>query len=127
MAHILVADDEAAVRDICRRLLEKAGHEVTEAGDGDIALKLYRQRPADLVIVDILMPGKEGLETITELRREFPDTRIIAISGGGMIGPDQYLHVARKLGADRVFEKPFYTQELLAAVTELIQEGPAAD
>ena len=122
MARILIADDDPGIRALCRRVLERAGYDTEEAADGRAAVESQRQHPADVVLMDILMPTQEGLETIIELRREFPDVKIIAMSGGGLVGPDSYLRVAERLGADRVFEKPFNNDELLAAVDQLLDE-----
>ncbi|RMF90686.1 MAG: response regulator [Nitrospinota bacterium] len=121
MKRILVIDDEAPVRRMLRQTLEYAGYTVVEAEDGKEGLKQYRAEPADLVITDILMPEKEGLETIRELRREFPETKIIAISGGGRSGVLDFLNVAEKLGAHRTFHKPFSLQDLLTAIRELLE------
>ncbi len=78
-----------------------------EAPDGKVALWIYKEKPADLIITDIIMPEKEGIETIMELKREFPDVKIIAISGGGKGDAGQYLDMAKKMGADNTLAKPF--------------------
>ena len=83
MARLLLADDDANVRSVLRRMLERDGHEVRVARDGFEASKMFRESPADVMILDLYMPGQEGLETLLELRAEFPDTRVIVISGGG--------------------------------------------
>lgn len=119
MPRILVIDDEAPVRDLFRMMLERAGYEVALAGDGKEGMASHRETPADLIITDIVMPEKEGLETIVELRRDYPDVKIIAISGGGRIGPDSYLDMAKSLGAHCAFSKPVDRDELLAALREL--------
>jgi CheY-like chemotaxis protein len=120
MGRILVVEDDKAVRDLLREILERAGHEVIDASNGQEAITLYKENPADLVITNILMPEKEGLETIQELRRDDADIKIIAISGGGQIGPADYLDVARRFGAKRTFSKPFNRKDLLKAVDELL-------
>lgn len=84
-------------------------------------LKLFRQKGADLVITDMIMPGKGGMETILELREEWPEAKIIAISGGDSLGPQPYLEVAEGFGAVRIFSKPFDVQELLKAVKEMLR------
>jgi len=122
MAWILVIEDDDHVRGMLRQMLRGEGYEVMEAAEGGAGLKLYREKPADLVITDIVMPGKEGLETIMELRRSYPRVKIIAISGGGRLGPRDYLQTAKLLGAHRIFFKPFEMKELLQAVQELL--GP---
>src|SRR5688572_234064 len=86
MQRILVIDDDEQVRALLYEILDRAGFKVVEATNGVEGLKLYRAQPADLVITDLIMPEKEGVETILELRREFPDVRVVAISGGGRNG-----------------------------------------
>ncbi len=125
MARILVIDDDAQIRDVLKQFLERAEYEVRVAPDGSAGLKLHREDPADLIITDIVMPGKEGLETIMEFRRHFPAVRIIAISGGGRIGPHDYLNTAKAMGAQKTFSKPFDPQELMAAVRDVLRhEAP---
>jgi DNA-binding NtrC family response regulator len=123
MGRIMIVEDDKAVRELLREILKRAGHEVIAAGNGKEAIALYQENPADLVITNILMPEKEGLETIQEMRSDDPDIKIIAISGGGQIGPADYLEIARRFGAMRTFSKPFDRKELLAAVDELLR-GP---
>jgi DNA-binding response OmpR family regulator len=123
-ARILVIDDDPQIREMLRNLFTIAKYEVLVAPDGDEALKLHRANPADLIVTDIVMPEKEGLETILEFRRHFPAVRIIAISGGGKIGPHDYLNTAKAMGAQKTFAKPFSLRELLAAVREVLQNDP---
>ena len=120
---ILVIDDDDQMRVLLRQVMEWAGFEVTEAEDGREGMQQQRRQPADLVITDLIMPEQEGMETIRLLKKEFPQTRIIAISGGGRIGPEAYLPAAQELGADRVFSKPFDVRELAGAVKELLGNG----
>jgi CheY-like chemotaxis protein len=120
MQRVLVIDDDEQVRALLHEILDRAGFEVLEASNGVEGLKLYRNQPADLVITDLIMPEKEGVETIMELRRQFPDARIIAISGGERTGGRDYLPIAAKLGARRTVAKPFSRQEILAAVHETL-------
>lgn len=120
---ILVIDDDDQMRVLLRQVMEWAGYEVTEAEDGREGMQYQRRQPADLVITDLIMPEQEGMETIRLLKKEFPQTRIIAISGGGRIGPEAYLPAAQELGADRVFSKPFDVRELAGAVKELLGHG----
>jgi two-component system chemotaxis response regulator CheY len=121
MPSVLVVDDEDQIRQLIRETLEQAGYEVEEAGNGKQGLERYRAKPADLVIMDILMPDQDGLESIMTLRREFPASRVIAITGGSdMIGILNFLDVAKMLGARRTLQKPFDMQTLLdAAQSEL--------
>ncbi len=120
MALILVVDDDTQVRSMLRMTLEQAGYEVEEAGDGNEASRIQRARPADLAIVDILMPERDGLETIMEYRKHVPRCRIIAISGGGRQVPGDFLQEARLLGADRTFCKPVDRRELLDSIRVLL-------
>jgi len=120
MAHILVIDDDQAICDLLRQILEREGFEVSVARDGATGIDLYRERPADVVITDIIMPGREGIETTRELKSIDPNAKIIAISGGGRVGPADFLSMARKLGADRTFAKPFDRHSLVHAVYELM-------
>ena len=120
MPRILVIDDDAEIRSILRQMLERAGYEVVDAPDGVEGIRLYRENPADLVITDIIMPKKEGLETIVDLKVEFPEVKIVAMSGGGTVGPDSYLQIAEGFGAIRIFTKPFKMEELVAAVHEIL-------
>ena len=120
MARILIIDDESVIVQMLQRFLERNGYEVISASDGAAGLDLQRRSPADLVITDILMPGKEGFETIRELRRTSPTVKIVAISGGGRNEPQTYLRFATTFGADRAFAKPLDLGQLLTAVTELL-------
>ena len=123
MKRILLVDDNESFRRPLAETLQRAGYEVESVGDGSTALKLFGQTPYDLVITDLIMPGKEGLETIVELRRLEPDLKIIAISGGGRISPQDYLPMARQLGAAVAMAKPFTAQEILEAVAKLLAAG----
>jgi DNA-binding response OmpR family regulator len=120
MARILVIDDEPEMRTILRQILEKAGYEVVDASNGREGLRRYSEKPADLVITDLVMPEKEGIETILDLKRKFSGVKIIAVSGGGQVGPRDYLKLAGELGALKTFAKPFSMGELLKAVQELL-------
>jgi len=121
MARILVIDDEELFRKMLRQMLEMAGYEVLEAADGSHGIALFREMPADLVITDIFMPEKEGISTIGELKREFPNLKIIAVTGGGNKRRGfEYLQFAGKVGADCTLSKPFERQEILDAVKKLL-------
>lgn len=121
MARILIIDDNTPTRQMLRQALERAGYEVTDAPDGRAGVQLQRTIPADVIITDILMPEQEGLETIRELRRDFPTAKIIAMSGGGQIGSASFLTIAERLGARRALQKPFGLQEMLDVVEEMLQ------
>ena len=112
-SRILIIEDDPEVRELLKVLLTRKGFEVDVAGDGTEGIHAFRTHPADLIITDLVMPGKEGLETIIDLRREFPDLKIIAISGGGVDGQNNYLNAARLCGATMTFRKPFQNEELL--------------
>jgi CheY-like chemotaxis protein len=120
MPRILVIDDDAHVRDMLRQALERVGYEVACAADAEAATALYQDKKTDLIITDIVMPEKDGMEVITEFKRNLPETKIIAISGGAKIGPYSYLMMAQRLGADKIFAKPVDRGELLAAVQQLL-------
>lgn len=120
MARILVVDDDNQVRKFVAQTLHRAGHETLGACDGNDCLSLYRQNKVDLIIMDIIMPEKEGIETIIEIRRLNPCAKIIAISGGGRIGPESYLLTAKGLGALETLQKPFTTEELLSSVERVL-------
>ena len=126
MARILIIDDDSEFRAMLRAMLEDAGYtEIEEAANGSIGVKLFRQHPFDLVLTDIVMPDKEGLEMITELTRDFPGIKIIALSGGGRVGPQSYLEMAKLLGASRTMAKPFKKSDLIDAVKGLIGYPPS--
>lgn len=122
MARILVFDDEPSILLMIKKMLEKAGHVVELALNGKEGMELFEREKPDLLITDIIMPEKEGLEIIFELRRMYPDLKIIAISGGGRIGPDGYLPGARLLGANAVFTKPLVQKEFLQAINDLLED-----
>ena len=116
MTKILVIDDDVIVRETIVQILEDRGYTVLSAEDGDRGLALFRAERPDLVITDIIMPEKEGIQTITEMRGERPDAKIIAISGGGRIGNTDFLKIARHLGAMDIIPKPFDPDELVSRV-----------
>ncbi|MGO8943787.1 MAG: response regulator [Syntrophobacteraceae bacterium] len=120
MPHILVIDDDVQMLFLLREMLDQAGYGVLVAPDGKKGIKVCENTHVDLVITDVVMPEMEGLDVIMDLRRQFPGTKIIAVSGGGKIGPEDYLKMAGKLGANRTFTKPFGCNALLDAVKELV-------
>lgn len=123
MPSILIIDDDDSLRDALRRTLYKEGYTIVEASDGGRGLKQLESSPADLILLDIFMPGKEGLETITELRRSHPGVRVIAMSGGGTKGMMDVLNIATMLGARRTLAKPFTREQLLEAVREELSQS----
>lgn len=118
---ILIIDDELQIRVMLRQALEKAGFEVGEAPDGKEGIDSFKRNRADLVITDIIMPEKEGIETIMAFRRIDPSVKIIAISGGGRIQSEDYLNIATKVGASCSFSKPFSIMELLSKINDLLK------
>jgi DNA-binding response OmpR family regulator len=120
MATVLVIDDELFMLDFVRKILEAAQHKVLVAATADSGLEAYRMHKPDLVITDLIMPDKDGLETIQELRKENPATRIIAISGGGRSGYTNALEAAKAFGARETVRKPFSPNVLLAAVKRVL-------
>jgi two-component system response regulator (stage 0 sporulation protein F) len=114
MATILVIDDQEPIRSLLRRALEGAGHEVLEASNGRLGLELYRERSADLIITDIVMPEMDGLALLLELTRSLLNIKVIAISGG--LESEGPLNVAKLLGARQTFQKPLDMEKLLSAI-----------
>ena len=120
MARILVIDDDAAVRGAVRRTLESLGHEVLEADDGAKGLTLLADQGADLVITDIFMPGQDGIVTVRRIRKEFPDVKMIAMSGGDSSGRMDLRQDAVLLGAAASLRKPFEREDLMRAVESVL-------
>lgn len=120
---ILVIDDEEYVRAALRGILEHAGYGVVEAEDGEQGIGLIETDSMSMVITDIFMPVKDGIETIIELRREHPHVKIIAISGGGPLNMPGFLAEAAHLGADKTLTKPFSAKELLSTVKDVLKTG----
>jgi DNA-binding response OmpR family regulator len=122
MSKILVIDDEPAILLMLKKMLEKAGHEVDIASNGNEGIILFEKNKHNLLITDIIMPEKEGMETIIELHKKYPGLKIIAISGGGRINSEGYLPGAKLLGANMIFQKPLIQKEFLVAVATLLNE-----
>lgn len=116
MATILIIDDEESIRNLLKEVLERANHHVLEAREGQEGLTLYKTNKVDLVLMDILMPGTDGLEATLQLTREYLDAKVIAMSGAQ--GDRNFLDVAKLFGARRVFEKPFDIAKLVQAIDE---------
>lgn len=125
MADILIIDDNREFRRMLERVLARVGHRTASAAGGHEGLERFRERPVDVVITDIVMPEGEGVETILALRRLRPRCRIIAVSGGGLQGPERYLYLADRFGADRVFAKPVHPDDLIGAIAALTESRPA--
>jgi len=130
LAKVIVIDDEEDIRIVLKEVFVREGFEVEVASNGNEGLKLLRENGADLVITDIIMPGRDGVETVYDIRMEFPNTKIIVMSGGGNLGPQKYeptaikttayLASAAAVGADLTLTKPFDREELVKAAKELI-------
>lgn len=122
MKRILVVDDEAPIRALLAQMLETEGYEVHTAEHGDEALEVVRTATFDLVITDMVMPVKDGLKFIMELIKDYPDMKILAISGGGAIKAERYLTMAGYLGDIATLEKPFKREVLLNMVRSKLSE-----
>ena len=120
MVAILVIDDDEPMRRTVARMLRQAGHDVIEAGNGVEGVRLFRTTPCAVVVTDLIMPDKEGIETIREVRAIAPDVRIIAMSGRAVTQQEHYLRVAEVLGADASLTKPFRVEELLATLARVM-------
>jgi DNA-binding response OmpR family regulator len=117
---VLFVDDEQPIRDLFGRALIAAGIEFDPAVDGNQALAKLETRRYGAVVIDIIMPDREGVETIMQIRERWPDTYIVAISGGGRVGAGDFLKLAEAVGADRTLTKPFTPTQLLA----MLAAGP---
>lgn len=120
MAYILIIDDDAMILDLLCEIFASEGYQTAGAANGKEGLKMYQEHPADLIITDMIMPEMEGLETIMAIRKDNPEAKIIAISGGGRNSPDDYLVLAKNFGAKATFSKPAERQALLTAARELL-------
>ena len=123
MTSILIVEDNKLLREMLKDIFESNGFKVRVALDGQDGIDSYRKEPAGLVITDVIMPGKDGLAMIRDLKKEFPDVKIIVISGADADVPDR-LQVARELGAIRALRKPFAPDALLDAVNEVLAGSP---
>jgi len=132
MKKILIIDDEEDIRIVLKEVLEREGFAVQTASGSDEGLDMLRKNGADLVVTDIIMPGKDGVQAINEIQTDFPGTKIIVISGGGNVAPldyqptaiktSAYLASANAAGADLTLSKPFDRKELVRAIVELTAE-----
>jgi len=126
-ATILVVDDDRQLREYLKELLEGDGYAIRLAANGDEALEACREARPDLVLTDLVMPGKDGLELLLELKRSDPDLPVVAISGGSAASADNYLRVAKVIGAADILEKPFRGADLSAAVRRVLGTGVHPD
>lgn len=118
---ILIIDDEVDILFMLRKMMERAGFIVTLASNGREGMERFYEDPPDMVITDIIMPEKEGLEIIREMKKKQPALKVIAISGGGRISADSYLETASYFGANRIFQKPFTQSEIISAAKTLLE------
>jgi DNA-binding NtrC family response regulator len=125
MARILIIDDDDTLRGIIAKSLTHAGHTITQANNGRKGIAQFRAEPTDLVITDLVMPEQEGMETIKIMHRDFPQTPVIAMSGG-LDGSPLYLDLTRRLGARITLTKPFTLQQLKQAIDEIFATQPPA-
>ena len=124
MARIIVIDDQEPIRRIVRRALEQDGHEVLDASEGEMGMRLLEQHAADVVITDIFMPGQDGILTLRQIRKQFPAVKVIVISGGDSSGLLDLRHDAELLGAVKSLQKPFTAAELIQTVREVLSDRP---
>jgi DNA-binding response OmpR family regulator len=123
MTKILIVEDDQQLREMLKQLLEGESFEVIDSGDGEEAIKTLHENEVDLMITDIIMPEKDGVSLVRDLRKQFPDLKIIAISGGSRhIDPQNPLKIVEKMGVDRTLTKPFKLSELLDVVRELVPQ-----
>jgi len=126
MARILIIDDDDTLRGIIVKSLTHAGHQVTQTNNGRKGVEMFRANPTELVVTDMVMPEQEGMETIKILHREFPQLKIIAMSGG-LDGSELYLGLTKRLGASYTLSKPFTLQQLKEAIDLVMAEPPEAE
>lgn len=126
MAAIIIVDDDPTVRAIAVEFLRDGDHAIVEAANGNEALRILKAVPIDLMVLDMLMPQKDGLETLMEVRQLYPDMRILAISSGGSMDANYLLAVARTLGADAVLSKPLTAARFRRMVDDLLTPASAS-
>lgn len=123
MNRILLVDDDHELRRALVDALANAGYPTTGAANGAEALRAFRREPSDVVITDLLMPERDGFETLLDLRAETPSPKVLVITGGGDVLAETYLRMARRMGATQVLAKPFSIRDLLAAVKDLTESS----
>jgi len=121
LAYILIIDDNPQILETFKLFLEREGHSVVTASNGQEGINIFRNYQAELVITDMVMPVKDGIKTIMELEKDFPDIKIIAISGGGIIEPDRYLSLAKCIGIKQTLTKPITREQLINAVNDVLE------
>jgi len=123
MTSILVIDDNDEFRGMLRKMLEKEGYEVREARHGKEGVELYRENPADLLMIDLIMPEEDGVQVMSELKKEFNDIKFIMMSGGGEYeSGEDYLSSLEAFGVQKTLAKPFDRQTMIAMVKEALEK-----
>jgi len=122
MARVLVIDDQDSIRRVVRRALEQDGHEVFDASDGELGMEILESHSFDIVITDIFMPGQDGIVTLRQVRKRFPEVKVIVISGGDSTGMMDLRQDAELLGAVTSLQKPFNAREIMDVVRSVL--GP---
>jgi CheY-like chemotaxis protein len=120
MAGVLIVEDDKELREMLKMSLLRSGFTVLEAGNGKEAITHFKPSLTDLVVTDLIMPEEDGLKVVIKLRELKPSIKIIAISGGGKVGPGSYLNLAKALGADAIYSKPFSINDLTAKIEQLL-------
>jgi CheY-like chemotaxis protein len=121
MKRILVVDDDDLIRDLIYEILEPQGYQILLAENGNRALEILDKEEIDLIITDIIMPDKEGIETILDIKKRLPHAKIIAMSGGGQLEANSYLSMAKRLGVNATLSKPFDPAKLLGMIQEILE------
>ena len=127
MARILVIDDQEPIRRIVRRALELQGHQVLDASDGEMGMEVLARHGADVVITDIFMPGQDGILTLRQIRKLYPDVKVIVMSGGDSTGMMDLRRDAELLGAVRSLPKPFNAKEIIDLVRQVVEGDKEKD
>lgn len=120
MHTVLIIDDDPGIRKVLHRVLEKQGIDVIEAENGDDGVARFREKCPDAVVIDVIMPEKDGLTAIREIKKLNPEAKVIAMSGGLVLTPDTYLEEARETGADFILTKPIDREQLLSTIRRLL-------
>lgn len=123
MARILVIDDQESIRRVVRRALEQQGHQVLDASDGEMGMAILARHAADVVITDIFMPGQDGILTLGQIRKQFPEVKVVVMSGGDSTGTLDLRRDAELLGALKSLQKPFNAKELIEVVRAVLEKG----
>jgi CheY-like chemotaxis protein len=121
MPGILIVEDDKELREMLKMSLLRRNFTVLEAENGKEAIIHFKALLTDLVVTDLIMPEEDGLKVVIKLRELKPSIKIIAISGGGKVGPGSYLNLAKALGADAVYSKPFSINDLIAKIEQLLE------